>query len=196
MIDGARTTSVERAIADVAREDGVSSAVVAADAAVRLGALDLNELDEIVRQQRRWPAVARARRALASIDGRAESPLESLSRLHLLRCGVPAPVLQQEIGDEYGSFVGRVDFYWDEFGLVGEADGAAKYDLPAVIAEKQRQSRLLELGLVVVRWTWADLSAFDDVERRLRAALRRGLRRGDRRRGWTLLADPDLAPRL
>ena len=24
--------------------------------------------------------------------------------------------------------IGRLDFYWDEFGVVGEADGRAKYD--------------------------------------------------------------------
>lgn len=59
--------------------------------------------------------------------------------------------------------------------MVGEADGMAKYDAgPAALrAEKRRQELLEDAGLIVVRWTWADLWAFDPVVARLRAAFAR-----------------------
>jgi hypothetical protein len=61
-------------------------------------------------------------------------------------------------------FIGLVDFYWPEFGIVGEADGDMKYLDPAfragrtaeqvVLDEKIREDRLRALGLTVVRWRW------------------------------------------
>jgi hypothetical protein len=41
----------------------------------------------------------------------------------------------------------------------------------AVFAEKRREDALRAEGLMVVRWTWADLSAFAPVAARLRTAL-------------------------
>jgi hypothetical protein len=67
-----------------------------------------------------------ARRVVAFADARAESPLESISRLRMREHGVPAPEPQVEIWID-GRFAGRVDFYWDEYGVIGEADGWGKY---------------------------------------------------------------------
>jgi very-short-patch-repair endonuclease len=95
--------------------------------------------------------------------------------------------LQQVILDEHGSFVARVDFYWDDCGVVGEADGALKYDgRQALMAERRRQQALEDLGLIIVRWEWSDLARFESVARRLDKAFRRGARRGDPGRNWAL----------
>ena len=52
-----------------------------------------------------------------------------------------------------------VDFFWPTHGLIGEADGAWKYDPDgrAQHAERRRQARLQTLGLEVVRWGWPEL---------------------------------------
>ena len=56
----------------------------------------------------------------------------------------------------HGLIVGRCDFYWDEPGVFGEADGRSKYDGRDVLtAEKDRQEALERLGLVCVRWGWS-----------------------------------------
>jgi hypothetical protein len=70
----------------------------------------------------------------------------------------------------------RVDFYWDEFGVVGEADGHAKYRLSpdSLVMEKLRQERLENAGLTVVRWGWAEAHRPDDLRRRLLSAFERG----------------------
>jgi very-short-patch-repair endonuclease len=180
-------TGVERTIIDLAREHGTHAGVVAADGALHAGLTTADALSRAIARCRRWPGVRAARDALELADGRSESVLESRSRLALHRSGLPMPELQVAIGNEWGGFVARVDFYWDEFGVVGEADGDVKYDgtdPQTLLAEKKRQSRLEDLGLEVVRWNSADLRNFDAVAARLRRAFGR---RGARPRQWTVL---------
>lgn len=101
----------------------------------------------------------------------AESPLESISRLRLIKLGLPEPVLQHEFRDARG-FVGRVDMWWPDWHVVGEADGLGKYDDISVLRrEKVREDRLRAMGLTVVRWTWDDIwRAPGDVAARIRSA--------------------------
>ena len=91
------------------------------------------------------------------------------------------PELQASVFTESGRWLARCDFYWDEFGVVGEADGLDKYraGFDAVRAEKLRQERLEMVGLTVVRWGFADLQAPGPLIGRLFAAFARAGR--DRR---------------
>lgn len=59
-------------------------------------------------------------------DGRSESPLESLSRVRMFQLGLPMPELQVTFYNGSG-FIGRVDFFWPELGIIGEADGRIKF---------------------------------------------------------------------
>jgi hypothetical protein len=182
-------TSPARTVIDLGRDLGIGPAVVAADAALNLGIMSLADLECVERDCARWPGISRARAVRPLADARAESPLETLSRLRLVDAKFPAPDLQTVIRRLDGEFVGRVDFYWDQFGIVGEADGRLKYQEAAdLYAEKRRQEQLEELGLVVVRWSWSELASFDQVRRRLARASQRGLGPGHRDRRW--LAEP------
>lgn len=185
-VGGARITSAARTVCDVARECGSDAGVVAADAALRARLVTPAQLGAQVSRCARWPGIASARRAVALADPLSESPLESLSRLRIAAAGLPTPELQVEIGDDLGTFVGRLDFYWPEYGVAGEADGNLKYtDRSVLVDERRRQRRLESLGLVVVRWEWADLRRFAGVTRELKAAFQRGVRPGGRR--WSVL---------
>jgi hypothetical protein len=65
--------------------------------------------------------------------------------------------MQVSILDDEG-VVGRVDFLWRNARVIGEADGALKYENRGVlIAERRREQRLRDLGYFVVRWTWEEL---------------------------------------
>ena len=178
-----------RTVMDVAREHGVHAGVVAADFALHEQLVNLRGLETAFEQCRQWPGRKAARATMLTADGVAESPLESLSRLQMVASGLPRPRLQAEICDEYGRSVARVDFYWEDFGVVGESDGNLKYErgARAIVEEKARHKELEELGLVVVRWGWADLFPFDKVARRLRAAYVRGLPVGSPERRWGVL---------
>lgn len=132
-------TSVARTVIDVARKHGLDCGVVAADAALHARMAGLPDLAQVVDRCAGWPGRHHAAATLNHCDGSAESPLESLSRLRMAEHGLPPPSTQVELGDELGRFVGRVDFYWPEFGVAGEADGATKYQDPnALVAEKLR----------------------------------------------------------
>jgi hypothetical protein len=92
---------------------------------------------------------------------------------------LPASDLQPVAIDQYGYAAGRLDFYWDEFGVAGEADGRSKYDTRQVLtAEKERQERLEDHGLVFVRWGWSDVVHRPQL---LRSRLRSGFDRGTAR---------------
>jgi very-short-patch-repair endonuclease len=122
--------------------------------------------------------VRRAREVVSFADGRAESPLESISRVAFREMGLPVPELQVPLGVPP---VGIVDFYWEDYGVVGEADGLLKYadEAPdSLRAEKLRQEALEDLGFIVVRWTWEQIWRQPDwVEMRLRKAFRKGAER-------------------
>lgn len=185
-------TSVARTLIDVARHRPLASAVAAIDAALHSHRVTVDELDEVLIHCWNWPRIRRAQRALRFIDARSESPLESVSRLVLGWLDLPTPSLQPTIVDAFGNHVGRLDFYWDEFGVFGEADGRSKYDARLVLtAEKERQEALENLGLVAVRWGWVDLTRRRyALKRRVERAFERGTLR-DRsgfRREWSVRA--------
>ncbi|WP_375493951.1 hypothetical protein [uncultured Jatrophihabitans sp.] len=182
---GFRYTTAARTVMDIAREHGVSAGVVAADCALRRGLVDEDALAAEYERCATWPGRKAARLTLLGADRLAESPLESLSRLCMAAHGLPKPSLQTVIRDEHGQFVGRVDFYWDEFGVVGECDGELKYsDAATVTAEKRRQIAVTDTGLIVVRWDWAAVFAFGPVARRLDTAFARGAHHGSPQRRW------------
>lgn len=93
------------------------------------------------------------RAAIGHVRSGAQSPLETHSRLRLMRCGLPEPRLQVPFYDEEG-LIGFADMYFDELGVIGEADGMLKYRVGEdVIKEKVREDRLRRQK-PVVRWDW------------------------------------------
>jgi hypothetical protein len=100
--------------------------------------------------------IGEVRSVLPLVRSGAQTPLESLSRVRLMRSGLPEPRLQVPFHDDAG-LIGIVDMYWDELGVIGEADGLLKYRTGAdLIAEKRREDRLRRMK-PVVRWDWAQM---------------------------------------
>ena len=183
-------TTCARTLVDVGRSRSPAAAVAAIDKALHEGWVNYDDMYGVVAFCRNWPGIRRAVRAIELSDWRAESPLESVSRLVLGWSRLPAPEPQPTLLDGSGRFCGRTDFYWDEYGVVGEADGREKYDRRDVLTEeKQRQERLEDLGLQVIRWGWRDITRNPQAtRRRIERAFERGLAR-DRaglRREWSV----------
>lgn len=172
-LHGVAVTSLARTVVDVARRRGVPAGVVAADAALLRGV----SAAPLLAACAGWRGVRAAREAVALARPGAESPLESLGRLVVVRSGLPEPELQVEVRDARG-FVGRVDQLWRAQRVVGEADGMGKYTEPGVLrAEKLREDRLRDLGLEVVRYTWDEVLRTPDlVVERVRRAFGRAAR--------------------
>ncbi|WP_138999330.1 type IV toxin-antitoxin system AbiEi family antitoxin domain-containing protein [Rhodococcus zopfii] len=169
-LDGVRVTSPARTVVDLARTVSADEAVVIGDSALRsFPGLCYGGLLDVPRT-----GIAAARRVIGFLDGRSESPGESLGRLRLRDSGIPDPDLQRIIRTPRGVFVARVDYFWERWGIVGEFDGMAKYEgVDDVRAEKRREDALRDLGFEVVRWTWPELFRFETVVARFERALRR-----------------------
>lgn len=121
-----------------------------------------------------WPRLSGAgalRRALPHVRTGAQTPLESLSRVRLVWQGLPEPALQVPIYDADG-LIGYVDMLFELLGVIGEADGALKYDDRSVLVrEKQREDRLRAAGYGVARWGWSDaMGPMRAVADRIRSA--------------------------
>lgn len=177
-VGGRPVTTLARTLVDLARTLGFEEAVVLVDAALHQHLVTTEALGEALARAAGWPGCPNARRAVAFADRRSMSVGESRSRVAMARSGLPAPVLQWEVTSQVGR-LGRVDFAWPGLGVVGEFDGQVKYGKylrpgqspgDAVFAEKQREDRIRDEGLRVVRWVWAELRHFAAVAERIRRA--------------------------
>lgn len=172
-IDGVDVTSLSRTVVDIARTSSFEQSVVAADAALRRNehphpvvpqaTLTKQQLLDELGSTRANQGEARARLALHFADGRADRPGESLSRANIRRARLTAPELQVPMTGASGrNWI--VDFWWPDFNLIGEFDGAAKYSdveflrgrtpHQALIEEKFREDDLRATGRRMTRWMW------------------------------------------
>jgi len=175
---GLPITSAARTVVDLARASSFQSGVVAADSALRSRQASKADLDLCITTCARWPGIQNARRVVAFADARAESVLESISRVAFDDLGLPPPDLQAWVGGE-DEIIGRADFLWRAYRTVGEADGALKYADPArAMAQLERDARLRAAGFEVVHFTWRDITRTpEQVAAALKTAFRRGATR-------------------
>jgi hypothetical protein len=183
-VDGILVTSLARTVLDLGCGLGMRQAVVIGDAALRLG-LTGAELNAALERGRGRHGIAQARRTIAFLDGRSESPGESMSRVAFLEVGLPAPELQIEVRNPGGVVIGRCDFDWEEFNTVGEFDGRVKYGRTlkpeqlvedVVFDEKLREDAIRDEGKQMVRWIWPDLDEAEALKARILRAFARGRR--------------------
>lgn len=171
-------TSVARTAVDLARRLAFEDAVSLLDDALHRRLVGRGGLERILRDCAVWPRIRRAELAVEASDRSAESPLETRCRLLFRAHGLPEPETQTVLVDPSDGWRARVDFLWPAHRTVVEADGLLKYTVPADLwAEKLRQERIEELGWVVLRVTWAQVTR--DPERTV-ARVRRAFARGAR----------------
>jgi hypothetical protein len=170
---GVPVTSVARTVVDLARTVPFVEGVAVADSALRDKQTTPGELETVLAQCARWPGIQRARLVVAFADPRAESVLESISRVAFHEHGLQPPELQVWVGDE-DEVIGRVDFLWREHRTIAEADGAIKYTQPArALAQLNRDARLRAAGFAVVHFTWPEITRVPgQVVTAIRAAFR------------------------
>lgn len=183
-------TSADLTLADLARSDSFAVALACADAHLHrdMGARHSSATrgwrDWQDRFEQRSASMAgysgvRAVRALAELaDPRAESPLESLSRLRLLQLGL-VPELQVSVPARSGGHL-YLDFALSELGFWGECDGKSKYTSSELLrgsspeeivyAEKRRQEWIEgTTGLRCIRWGVSEVRTLERFAAQLRA---------------------------
>ncbi|GAA4738479.1 hypothetical protein GCM10023328_19140 [Modestobacter marinus] len=165
-----RWTTGLRTAVDMARFAPAEEAVVLLDQLVHARVVDLAQVRAAVGALPTCRGSARARRAAAAADGRAESPQETRVRLLLAAHGLPVPVAQHEVRSG-GRFLARVDFGWPERRVALEYDGVWHDGPGQFVRDRQRLSALAAAGWRVLVITAADLRAPELLIARLRAAL-------------------------
>lgn len=171
---GIQMTTPARTAFDLGRRKGFSNAMIRLDALARATALKIADVELLAERHRGTRGLVQLRRVLTMIDGGAESPYETKTRLLLVTSGLPRPQTQIEVRGEWGAVLARIDMGWEEWKVGVEFDGAHHWTDP-----EQRTwdiDRLAELearGWRIIRVS-ADLlrNRPDVVVARVREALR------------------------
>jgi hypothetical protein len=178
-------TAPARTALDIARDRGFVHGVVACDGALSQRLCTPADLSAVLVDCFDWPGNRTAQEVAAFADGRAETPIESLCRIACHEHGIEPPDLQVWVEDDCGRAFARADLGWRKRRTLLEADGMVKYQGEergpgdALEREKRRQSRLEDLGWVVVRVLWPE-ARFDRprLARRILAGFAEAERRG------------------
>lgn len=182
IVDGLRVTPILQTVFDCVRWMPFAEGLVVAVSALRARLVEKNQLIDYTLSQE--SGVRGVPQAYVYADGRAENGGESLSRAIILELGFACPELQVEVPNPINpDHPYRLDFAWrlangQLFG--GEHDGLEKYTnddmlagrsaLDALVAKRQRESRISALGIKVLLFTarqrcnaeqmWGLLSAY------------------------------------
>lgn len=142
------------AMADLVRSSGRLSSLIMADA-ITSDPAAAEGMSRSLATLSKWPRFPRSEWLVRCADPLSESPLETAGRFRALQAGLPIPICNAWIGPGYPAR--RVDLWWEQFALIGEADGAVKYlsdPARAVALQHARQGSLEELGVRFVRYDW------------------------------------------
>lgn len=171
-VDGMPVTVPARTAFDLGRRLPVTQAVQRIDALMNATGLDPGEVHGIADAHPGVRGLAALRRTLRLIDGGAESPYETLTRLILVRAGLPAPQTQAPVLDERGFVVARLDMGWPELRVAVEYDGAQHWTDPRQRRRDiERLADLDRLGWIVIRVSSDMLRTPASVVARVRGAL-------------------------
>lgn len=167
VVDGLRSMSATRTVFDLALARAHPHRIEAA-------------IDSAVRLQLSSPEVLARRLASLRGSGRwgcrlvEDMVADSGGHTHLERrflelvrqAGLPAPRMQVVFRVD-GRHVARVDFLFDEFGVVVEVSGQQGHASPSERArDAQRRNELQDLGLRVFEYTFDDVTKRSDMVRR------------------------------
>lgn len=124
----------------------------------------------LVERYRGARGIRQLRDLLPLVDGGAESPRETRTRLLLLDAGLPRPATQIPAVDARGRLVRMLDMGWEEFKVAAEYDGDQhRTDRTQYVKDIRVWPTLRDLGWEVIRVVKEDRDA--DVVRRVHRAL-------------------------
>jgi very-short-patch-repair endonuclease len=151
-VDGITVTSPARTAFDIGRHTRRTMAVPRLDALAHATDVKDVEIEAVAAQHRGARGVKRLRQILPLVDGGAESPQESRTRLVLIDAGLPKPQTQIRVFNEYGDFVARLDMGWEQWRVGVEFDGLQHWTDPRQRSRDiNRQAELADCGWIIVR---------------------------------------------
>ena len=174
VVAGIPVTTPARTAFDVGRRPGFVVAMQRLDALARATRITADDVLPLMKLHSGARGMKQLRQALPMMDGGAESPQETSTRLVLVKGGVPRPDTQIVVCDEWGLIVARVDMGWEKWKVAVEFDGAQHWTDPLQRTKDiDRAAELERLGWRVIRVSYGLLRNRPDVVvARVREALR------------------------
>lgn len=152
-VAGISATAPARTAFDIGRRtESRLLAVQRLDALARVTGVDAARVEAVIAEHPGARSLARLRRVLPLVDGGAESPQETRTRLVLIDFGLPAPETQIVVLDDGGRFIGRVDMGYRELRVGVEYDGPQHFVDPEQFERDiNRLHDLAEAGWHIIR---------------------------------------------
>ncbi|HME49193.1 DUF559 domain-containing protein [Mycobacterium sp.] len=151
-LGGVAVTTPARTAFDIGRRTPRAAAIQRLDALAHATDMKSVDVDAVIARHKGARGLRRLREVLPLVDGGAESPPETRTRLALVDAGLPRPQTQIRVFDEYGEFVARIDVGWERWRVGVEYDGAQHWtDSRQRAGDIDRLAALESLGWVVIR---------------------------------------------
>ncbi|MCX2715670.1 hypothetical protein [Mycolicibacterium sp. J2] len=146
-------TTPARTAFDLGRwASNVDEAVQRIDALMAATNIKVTDIEEVSHRYARARGCTQLRKVLPLVNGGAESPYESLTRLALVRAGFPVPDTQIEVRDGFGYVVARLDMGWPDYFVAVEYDGTQHWtDARQRTWDIDRAAMLEDLGWILIR---------------------------------------------
>jgi uncharacterized protein DUF559 len=152
VIAGMPITTPARTAYDLGRRNGLLRAVMRLDALANSTGLQRSSVDMLTHRHKGARGIVQLRRAVDLMDGGAESPQETRTRLLLIAAGFPRPQTQIVVCDQFGYFIGRIDMGWRKWKVGVEYDGPQHWTNPEVHARDiDRLAELQAQGWIIIR---------------------------------------------
>lgn len=168
---GVAVTTPGRTFLDLAQVVDLAHLVAVGDQLVRHFARASEDIAEVLEWARGRPGVPRARQAAGLLSAGAESPPESIARVHLHLGGLPQPEVNGWITDPQGDPRYRGDLVYRAWRTVVEYDGAYHRDAEQFGRDLARRNDLTAWGWTVVHLDASLLRRPDRLVAAVRAAL-------------------------
>lgn len=128
---GIQMTTPARTAFDLGRRKGFVNTVIRVDALMHATGLKTADIEPLIDRHRGARGLMQLRRVLPMVDGGAESPYETKTRLMLVTSGLPRPQTQIEVRGDWNTVLARIDMGWEEWKVGVEFDGAQHWTDPA-----------------------------------------------------------------
>ncbi|CAM3588959.1 DUF559 domain-containing protein [Smaragdicoccus niigatensis] len=169
---GFHVTTAARTAYDLARGLSFDPAVIAVDALAHATKIDAEAVLEVLENHPTHSKRVHVRAVAHAMDGGAESPQETRTRLTIVEHGLPRPETQIIIRDARHSFVARCDMGYRQWRVLIEYEGGDHDNDEQLVLDVERYYLLDQLGWKVLRVTKDLLRSpwllVDRVERALR----------------------------
>jgi hypothetical protein len=152
MIAGIPVTTPARTALDLGRRKGLTSALIRVDALANRTDVMRADVERLARRHPGVRGLVQLRQVVRLMDGGAQSPQETRTRLLLVRSGLPKPETQIPVLNRFNYPFARLDMGYREFKVAIEFDGAQHWTDPAQrTADIDRYAELGALGWQSVR---------------------------------------------